>query len=238
MLTVPLILLTNYSHACFFQSTRHRKAVKYTLNDLEIDDTSRTGQDNGNSSDKEAGEKEPFEDEGIVGDAASSPSKTNHLIVKDPSKEESSPCVYVEIEGAEAETRMGLLGSDQNGEAELSPDYLKMGGGFCLDEDDDKDKDPSECASSPARAISFKNHGTSHYSGNLEEAEHDIDMVPTQLASSTLRASNPDCPNATTNENISSVAISQENVEGDGCGARSVRSLSAMPYLRRKRRKG
>ncbi|KAM7509106.1 hypothetical protein LguiA_019559 [Lonicera macranthoides] len=212
------------------RSARHRKAVKYTLNDLEIDDTSRTSQDNGNSSDNE----------GIVVGASSSPSKTIHLMVKDPSKEESSPCVYVEIEGAKAETRMGLLGSDQYGEAELSQDYLKMGGGFCLEGDDDKDKDPSECASSPARAIIFENHNTSHYSGNLEDADHDIDVGPAQLVSSTLRASNPDCPNATTDENISGVAISKENIEGDGSGTRSIRSLSlsAMPYLKRKRRKG
>ncbi|KAK1410132.1 hypothetical protein QVD17_36665 [Tagetes erecta] len=93
-------------------------------------------------------------------------------------------------------------------EAELSKEYLKMGGGFCLDEDDDnKEPGTSDC-SPPTEGLNELDH--------RHEAEASV---------------NPDVAAGL------SVAVSPKNNEEDKVESRPVSFLSAMPNLRRKRKK-
>ncbi|KAK9271852.1 hypothetical protein L1049_002217 [Liquidambar formosana] len=124
-----------------------------------------------------------------------------------------------------------------------------MGGGFCADEDE-TDKDPDDCAYNPASTALCENADPSHCSGSIDETEHDIH--PVQSIYSPKRASDglPDggriddsvtgqilhCINATSNDVSKVVAPMQENTKDDS-GPTSVKVLSAMPFLRRKRRK-
>lgn len=255
-------LIDHLSSFHFLQSTRPRKAVKYTMNDLDIDESGKANQDSGGSAD-EAGENEILEDAGIVGAAVASPSKRNHHKVGDPLLVESLSKDYIEMEGgicmdeAEPNTGTGQVSLDQTGDplldAELSQEYLRMGGGFCLD-DDEVDKNSGKSAYSPAREILSENDNPSHCSGFGEETEHDVSYEASELVSNPIRAAGelqvgghtdapyvmqnvgiPDVTN-TIHDNHSSLAISHKNVEGDDSGAKSAGFLSAMPNLRRKRR--
>lgn len=246
------------------RSTRPRKAVKYTMNELDIDESGKANQDSGGSAD-EAGENEILEDAGIVGvgAAAASPSKRNHHKVGDPLLVESLSKDYIEMEGgicmdeAKPNTETGQVSLDQASDpplvAELSQEYLRMGGGFCLDEDE-VDKNSEKSAFSQARDILSENDNPSHCSGFGKETEHDVSYEVSQLVSNPIRAAGelqvgghtdapyvmqnvgiPDVTN-TIHDNHSILAISHENIEGDDSGAKSAGFLSAMPNLRRKRR--
>ncbi|KAD7479532.1 hypothetical protein E3N88_02668 [Mikania micrantha] len=91
-------------------------------------------------------------------------------------------------------------------EAELRKEYLKMGGGFCLDEDEDN-KEPGTSGCSPPT-----------------EGSNDVDH-----SWETETSIGPNVGMA--------VAVSPKNYEEDNIGIRPVSFLSAMPNLRRKRKK-
>ncbi|KAM0022626.1 putative exodeoxyribonuclease I [Helianthus debilis subsp. tardiflorus] len=94
-------------------------------------------------------------------------------------------------------------------EAELSKEYLKMGGGFCMEEDEDN-KEPDMSGCSPPT-----------------EGLNELDQKG-EVEASTI----PDVATGT------SVAVSpRNNEEDDDVGIRPVSFLSAMPNLRRKRKK-
>lgn len=93
-------------------------------------------------------------------------------------------------------------------EAELAKEYLKMGGGFCLDEDDDN-KEPGTSGCSPPTE-------------GLTELDH---------RGETEASINPDVAAGL------SVAALPKNNEEDNIEIRPVSFLSAMPNLRRKRKK-
>ncbi|CAK9161316.1 unnamed protein product [Ilex paraguariensis] len=231
------------------RSTRPRKTVNYKLSDLETDGLGKTVMDNGTCTDKEAEEEEAFEDQGmIVGDAVAGPSqKTCHKVGGSPTKEGLSRD-YLEagggfcIDEAKQNIDNGELGSGHNSdtlsEAELSREYHKMGGGFCLDENE-VGKDPNEFSSSPARLNIFENVDPIHHLV-VEEAENEIGKLVTSPVRVVLNGcqggGKTGAPNATTNSVHSNVAISQFNIREADSGTSSVRSLSAMPNLRRKRR--
>ncbi|CAI9262941.1 unnamed protein product [Lactuca saligna] len=75
--------------------------------------------------------------------------------VVEPSKEEET---LVTLSVDEAELVKDWCQNDENTpEAELSNEYLKMGGGFCLDEDEG-DKEPGESACSPTQVLNEPSH--------------------------------------------------------------------------------
>ncbi|KAA8548070.1 hypothetical protein F0562_004669 [Nyssa sinensis] len=166
------------------RSTRHRKAMKYTMNDLENVEPGKLDQNDENCTVEEAVEEEPVWKQCVAGDA-DGPNEKNPHKVGDPSHEEGFCRDYLEMEGefrmdeAEPEIETGQLGSGQVGdssfEAEFSKEYLKIGGGFCLDED--KDTDPEKCDIDAARTTIFENADPSHCSGFIEEADHDVGLV-------------------------------------------------------------
>uniref|UniRef100_A0A5B6YV96 Putative DNA repair protein UVH3 isoform X1 n=1 Tax=Davidia involucrata TaxID=16924 RepID=A0A5B6YV96_DAVIN len=242
------------------RSTRLRRAVKYTENNVEIVEPGKSDQNDENCADEEAVEEEHFWDQGVVGDASTGPSEKNTHKVGDPSHE--GLCRdYLEMGGefcmdeAEPEIETGQLGTGQvsgrSFEAEFSKEYLKMGGGFCLDEDE-IDKDPDKCASDAARITIFENADPSHCSGFVEEADDDIG--PVHLVSSPIKAldglqnggrpdasdskRNLDRSNATTDDDQTNVAtFPPDYIKEDDSRTIPIGILSAMPYLRRKRRK-
>ncbi|KAK3018281.1 hypothetical protein RJ639_003549 [Escallonia herrerae] len=222
------------------RSTRPQRMVKYAMNDLGTDESDEMEHDNGDSTHEEAGEEEAFgNDEYIISVGLAGPSKWNNHEVGDNSLKEGSSVDHLDIEGgfcmdeAEPEMRPGHAGTGQNSEP-LSDEYLEMGGGCCLDEDG-ADKDSGQCASRPARTIFFDSSEIPCCSGSVKESEGDISA--SRLISSPVKTVNElqgEGQYSTTNDVIDT---SQDNIEDDESGIKSVRSLSAMPYLRRKRRK-
>nr|XP_043632130.1 DNA repair protein UVH3 [Erigeron canadensis] len=94
-------------------------------------------------------------------------------------------------------------------EEELSREYLHMGGGFCLDEDEgDKEPGLSNCSSQAE--------------GLKESAAHEVDAEASDSAYGAVD---------------SAAAGLQRNNEQDDDGIRPVTYLSAMPNLRKKRKK-
>ncbi|XP_059670183.1 DNA repair protein UVH3-like [Cornus florida] len=232
------------------RSTRVHKAVKYIPDDLEIVDLGKSDQNDEKCSDEEAVQEEPFRDQDLVGDAAASSSGKNQHKVGDSSLKERLCGEYLEMgsevcmDEAEPETETGQLGSGQDGDlsfgVELSKEYLKMGGGFCLDEDE-VDEDPDICASSSAAGASIiENPNPSHQSSFVEEVDHDIGSV--QLVSSPTKAldqngGKTDASDSEKNLDHSNASTNKEHLKEDVSGMTPVRFLSAMPSLRRKRRK-
>ncbi|KAK3033566.1 hypothetical protein RJ639_032414 [Escallonia herrerae] len=222
------------------RSTRPRRMVKYVLNDLGTDESDEMEHDDGDSAHEEAGEEEAFgNDEGIIRVGLAGPSKWNNHEVGDNLLKEGLSVDHLDMEGgfcmdeAEPERRPGHEGTGQNCEP-LSDEYLEMGGGFCLDEDG-AGKDSGQCASSSARTIFFDSAEIPHCSGSVKECEGDISA--SRLTSSPAKTLNElqgggQC--STTNDEI---LTSQHNIADDESGIKTVRSLSAIPYLRRKRRK-
>ncbi|XP_057482418.1 DNA repair protein UVH3 isoform X2 [Actinidia eriantha] len=213
------------------KSTRIRKAVKYNLDDLEMDEPGKADQDEENSSDKEAVQEEPSADHGLLGE------KTQHK-AGDPSFEERSGGDYLEMGGGfcmgeaepELETDQTSLGQDcdPSFEAELCKQYLNMDGGFCLDEGGTS-KDPGTCSNPARRALSAD--ADPAHSDFAVEADPDIGSV--QLVSS---------PTIVVEGSIgdyhSGLGTSPpDSTRKDDSGTAPVNSLLAMPNLIRKRRK-
>ncbi|XP_058188296.1 DNA repair protein UVH3 isoform X2 [Rhododendron vialii] len=212
------------------KSTRTRNAVKYTSDDdVEIDEPGKASHDEENCSDEEA-VKEPFDDHHLVGDTAASTGEKN------PHKEEHSSGDYFEMGGGfcsieEPELKTDEPSVGQNGdpsfEVESFQEYLNMGGGFCLDEDETKE-DPHKQASEPATEL-VSDDSDPHCSNIGEEAN-----PKRRKADALYNEQNSDhlTPRASNNSSSPPESIGQ-----DDSGTPPMKSLSAMPYLRRKRRK-
>lgn len=140
---------------------------------------------------------------------------------------------------------------DPSFEAEFSKDYLNMGGGFCLNEEErENDQDGTHCPAT-ATASGSADPDPSHRFDFTNEADLDFGSVQSNLgpkgALDGLHAtgkadvydtqSNLDLQNALSNEGNSKGDVSQPQNTEDVTGKISVGGLSAMPYLKRKRRK-
>ncbi|KAL6960634.1 hypothetical protein U1Q18_038398 [Sarracenia purpurea var. burkii] len=206
------------------KSTRARKAVKYSLDDLDVDELEEE-----NCSDKEAVQK-PYEDHALVGDTATDPGEKNQHKVGDHSFEKGSGGDYLEMGGgfcmeeAEPELRTGQLNLGQNSdphfEAEFSKEYLNTGGGLCPDEDGTTDPD--------IRSVQSISSPTKAPDGFEDRLRTDTCDGKLDLDSSTPIISD---------DRSSSVISPPENTRKDYSGTASINSLCAMPNLRRKRRK-
>lgn len=217
------------SRICFSQSTRTRKSVKYTLDDdLEIDELGKASHDEENCSDKEA-MKEPFDDHHLVVDTAACTGENNQHM-----EDQHSSGDYFEMGGGfclieeepEPKTDEPSVGQDGDPsfEVEAFKEYLNMGGGFCLDKDETKE-DLHKHASEPATELV----SDPHCSNIGEEAN-----PKRRKADALYNEQNPDhlTPKASNNSSSPPESIGQ-----DDSGTPPMKSLSAMPYLRRKRRK-
>ncbi|KAK9061726.1 hypothetical protein SSX86_018909 [Deinandra increscens subsp. villosa] len=116
--------------------------------------------------------------------------------------------------GSRSDADVANLGKDwcendeDDPEADLPKEYLKVGGGFCLEEDEDNKEPGISGCSPPTEGLMEQNH--------REDVEASISPdVAVRLA----------------------VAVSPTNNEKDNVGIRPASYLSAMPNLRRKRKK-
>lgn len=124
---------------CFVQSTRPRKAVMYAMNDLDDDELADASPDIGSSVD--VGGKELANR--VMGTAYHASDgelkhhESNHLLVETSSDIIQSGSGFCQNE-ALVNICTDHVKLDQNGctHSNADEDYLKTGGGFCLEEDD------------------------------------------------------------------------------------------------------
>lgn len=242
--------------ASMFQSTRVRKPVDYTVNHFEADDVDKSSdQSEKECLDEEAVERDISSAQVVCGDATSGHNEKKQHNAGHPALEECLQRDYLDIGGGfcTEECEIGQPDVSQCGdpsfEAEFSKDYLNMGGGFCLDEGEpENDQDGGH---GPALATASGNADLSHRSGFMDEADIDNGSVHSNLvpkgALNGLQeggkmdahdtASNVDHLNTSSNDGNSKGRGSLQENTKDDTGTTSVGGLSAMPFLRRKRRK-
>ncbi|XVF16465.1 hypothetical protein REPUB_Repub10bG0033100 [Reevesia pubescens] len=218
------------------RSTRTRNPVNYTVN--EIDD--EVGLSSKESSGEEAMEKE----------AANDLNEKNLREVQEPSLDESSGD-YLERGGGFCmdETEIGQPDASQDvdpsSEAEVSKDCPKVGGGFCMEESETtKDLDTAyyqdpvgQTDSSSCFAFTDKADDNIASDAPSSSAERSLDGL--QNAGKTCKPIaelNLDHQNAANKDDSKESAPLQETTANDS-GTTFVGGLSAMPNLKRKRRK-
>uniref|UniRef100_A0A2N9I1V5 DNA repair protein UVH3 n=1 Tax=Fagus sylvatica TaxID=28930 RepID=A0A2N9I1V5_FAGSY len=237
------------------RSRRFRKPVNYSVNDLEADDVDKSSdQRDKGYSDEEAVELDLSSAQGACGDAAAGHDEKKQHDAGGPALEEHLHKDYVEMGGGFCtdEFEIGQPDVSQYGdsfEAEFSEDYLKIGGGFCLAEGETQNDEDG--AHDPTTATASGNADPSHCSGFMEEADLGCGSVQFNLGpkgaldeiqdSGKTDAYDTDSKlehlNASSNDDNSKGYVSlQENTKND-TGITSVGGLSAMPFLKRKRRK-
>ncbi|KAK2661838.1 hypothetical protein Ddye_000412 [Dipteronia dyeriana] len=231
------------------RSTRSLKPVNYRMNDPEIDDESKTSSDKDYTT-EEAVKPDLFGVGGMLGDdSAHLDGRKQHKSGDPPHEVFSSD---LERGGGfcvdEGETDQSTVRQNEDpfSVAEVSKDYLKMGGGFCAHDseigenqgavqnsttnEDDANTSPffefvekvdpiigsGDSFSSPRRALNgLENDGSTDRSGFEVNLGHQ---------------------NATTDNNSNADVSMQENVKSDSANV-SAGVLTAMPFLKKKRRK-
>ncbi|KAG7981918.1 hypothetical protein I3843_04G023000 [Carya illinoinensis] len=241
------------------RSMRIRKPVNYTVNDFMMDD----GEKSSDQSDKKcsAGEavgRDLSSAQGVCEDAAAghNESKQHNNNAGDSAHEEHLHIDYHEMGGGFCtdECEIDQPGVNQCGEpsfeAEFCKDYLDTGGGFCLDEGEtENDQDGTHCPAT-ATGSGSADPDPSHRIDFTNEADLDFGPVQSNLgpkaALDGLHAtgktnvydteSNLDLQNASSNEGNSKGDVSSPR-NTTGKTSNTVGGLSAMPFLKRKRRK-
>ncbi|KAG7981920.1 hypothetical protein I3843_04G023000 [Carya illinoinensis] len=241
------------------ESMRIRKPVNYTVNDFMMDD----GEKSSDQSDKKcsAGEavgRDLSSAQGVCEDAAAghNESKQHNNNAGDSAHEEHLHIDYHEMGGGFCtdECEIDQPGVNQCGEpsfeAEFCKDYLDTGGGFCLDEGEtENDQDGTHCPAT-ATGSGSADPDPSHRIDFTNEADLDFGPVQSNLgpkaALDGLHAtgktnvydteSNLDLQNASSNEGNSKGDVSSPR-NTTGKTSNTVGGLSAMPFLKRKRRK-
>ncbi|RAL46874.1 hypothetical protein DM860_005153 [Cuscuta australis] len=149
-------------------------------------------------------------------------------VAKEPTERET-------LDGTEKESDTVQMAHDDNNNPgdQSSKDYLKLGGGFCLEEEAD-DTNPESGDDDTNR---LENSGFSHQAHN-EDEDIEIGLIDQSVASRSREEEIMMRASETENEDglvaVNSQEISMEDALTSGG---SVRSLRAMPNLRRKRKK-
>nr|GMC59385.1 DNA repair protein UVH3 isoform X1 [Ipomoea batatas] len=219
------------------RSERPRKVVSYT--DLEDDDHNKVEHSFSEEPMKRELVQDPSYGQGSPGDLG----KINEDVFKGDSGEEflmaSLEPGGFGMDGTGMESVSAeLVCSDDNNPLsgdQLSKDYLMCGGGFCLEEDDAN----TELGDLAPGTIPEENSDFSHQSSIQEEdLETDLDQLDSNQLNKeeTMRASETE-PYLNEDSPKPKVAIPQENIVEDDLITGSVKSLRAMPNLKKKRRK-
>lgn len=215
-----------------FQSKRPRKAVNYANDDLEIDDEGKSlDQGNQKRSNEEATEHETSRNQSLCGDATADFSRKNlqkgEDCAPDLSRDFQEAGGFMGVDKNERD-QLDSRDDDPTSTDDFSKDYLTMGGGFCVDEDEKGDPAnagtirensdlEAELGTDPAQAVC-----------SLQKFADELQSRPTCQPDTEL---NLDCPNAT-------IGPSMPKNTGDDTGIKTVKALRAMPFLRKKRRSG
>nr|DAD31011.1 TPA_asm: hypothetical protein HUJ06_009862 [Nelumbo nucifera] len=230
------------------RSTRLKKQVEYAVKDLEIDGLGESSERTREEfTTEETVEQETSAEENMFGDIAHGVEERNQCDQSNPSLKDGSCRDYLEMGGgfcmdktegflmdeAGTENRSTQFGSSlnrsSNPDGDFSPidgtcgDYLKMGGGFCIDECDPDT--PIDSVSSPTRSLE------GHLSG---ERKMDAVHITQSL----------DCLNTRMDDDSGILGVSLEGHQPDVQDQKddsrptsiSVSGLSAMPFLRKRRR--
>ncbi|XP_007031407.2 PREDICTED: DNA repair protein UVH3 [Theobroma cacao] len=215
------------------RSMRTRNPVNYNVNDLEDE----VGLSNKESSCEEAMEQE----------AADDLNEENPSEVRDPTFEEDFSRDYLERGGGFCmdEKEVGhpdeSQGVDPTPEAEASKDYLKMGGGFCIDENETSKDPDAACDQDPVAATDSSNGVAFTDKADDNAASAEPSSSPKRsldgLQNASITELNLGHQNAANKDDSKGSAPPQETTVND-TGTAFVGGLSAMPTLKRKRRKG
>uniref|UniRef100_A0A2P2KUP0 DNA repair protein UVH3 isoform X3 n=1 Tax=Rhizophora mucronata TaxID=61149 RepID=A0A2P2KUP0_RHIMU len=231
------------------RSARSRKTVSYTERDVETDDMEESEDwSNKERPDHTAAEQGLCWDQGSCGDATTGLDGKKPEKAKDSSVEDLSPD-YPERRGfctGEAEVGQPAV-SQTSFKVNDSKDYLKIGGGFCMDENEGGEG--QDAAHNLPAATVAKTIDSSPFCGSSEETEYGSGSV--QLSSSTkgtknelvdegktlvpVTEHNMNLANAPTGD-LSKADGSLPHGAKSGTGASGV-VLHAMPNLKRKWRK-
>lgn len=216
-----------------FQSGLPRREVNYTMSDMEFDDPD---EDDGKHSHENAATKEPFSNVTDAGFSGNVPSKIKGMEHTDP--ELSGECIGMggsfSLDKAKPDKATDQRSNFQTAEClsktQLSEEYeyLSMGGGFCLNEDDGKDGNMHStrgtlCDSDPP------------YWSDLGEDENGA--TPTRTMNSRKEVERIG------EEKVSRANQNSHHNDSDGnrfeknTNEESLSSLRAMPNLKRKRKK-
>lgn len=234
-----------------FQSERPRKEVDYTMSDTIYDDSDH---DVGNSRSEHLEGRAASADLLAAGDSMTSPSKVNRNEIVD--QEPSGECLgrgssFYQDKSALETTVIGSNWSkneDIHSGDQLPNDYLTMGGGFCLD-DDDTNPDPGGLASPTKAATSDSDlpspssfadnrNSTSKSNQPINRPNGTMDILQQEENSSLVDTSHAKNNTNDTKENSESSLLQKiPPDDGDHALNDSGRYLRAMPNLRRKRRK-
>ncbi|KAJ7974538.1 DNA repair protein UVH3 [Quillaja saponaria] len=235
------------------RSMRSRKPVNYIMDDLEIGDTGDTN----NSLDQsyktcvneEAREQELSSAKGVSVDAVTGSGWKIKGIVEDLSLEEDLCGDNRESGGFctpdDGEPGVSHFGNPSSGN-ESPTNFLKMGGGFCLDNSEFDDSHGGD--SSPPTATGENNADHPHSSDLVDEADDNCkDLIifrhkrtvnePPDRGKTITLATEPnlDHLNHISNHDQSNTGVLLENAN-DALGT-TTEALSAMPFLRRKRKR-
>ncbi|KAL5864228.1 hypothetical protein ACOSQ3_001742 [Xanthoceras sorbifolium] len=227
------------------RSTRSRKPVNYSMNDPEVDDVGKITSDEDYTT-EEAVKPDLFVVRGMSGDYSAFGGKKQHKSGDPPLEGFSSN--HLErgggfcIDEGLIDQSMVRQNEDPFSEAEVSKDYMKMGGGFCIDESKTGDNavlNPAaiegDANSSPCFVEKVdRNIGSGDSFSSPRRAFNGLKYGGrTNIAGSEV---NMDHQNARTDDNSKVDVPQQDNVKSDTANVSSG-ALSAMPFLKRKRRK-
>lgn len=228
----------------YFQSKRTRKTVNYAMGDIEIEDTDGSFDQNKKTDlDVEPIDERSSHMRGACVDDVTDFSRDKESMVNLSPKMDSS---RIESGGGfcadEGETsHPGACNYDSSVDA----DYFKVGGGFCVDDDDERASDHNEIHDDmTAKVDDFAD--LIHLSGFVAEADCDkisIDQLSSGIELQDRGAAHKieldrDHVNSRSNYDRSQFDTEiwiPENVPGDT--ENSMAAFSAMPSLRKKKRK-
>ncbi|CAK7328204.1 unnamed protein product [Dovyalis caffra] len=213
------------------KSTRSRKPVNYRVDDLEIDDVEKS-LDQGFPCAQES-----------HGDGATDVNDNGQLKVGDSSLQSFSKDYLERRDGFCIGEEVGLPVMDQNNyspKVEVSKDYLERGGGFCLD-DSEAGKDQGSTHSPPTTA-DRETGDSSYFSDILEDVDHGTELLNElrnggKNVNDTDLKADSEVATPAGGHSVSSESL-PEIIKNDNLTSGGVGSLSAMPFLKRKRRKG
>ncbi|KAI4350729.1 hypothetical protein L6164_005155 [Bauhinia variegata] len=222
------------------QSMRSRKPVTYYMKDTEIDDNDSFDLSNKISLNEEATEENLSSIHGACGDATTDFCLEKQSSMNNVSLKEDSSKPHLELGGGfcadESETSHPGTSSYDNFKVDSSTDYPKMGGGFCEDDretENNYDNIHGDIADTVDEADNDKY--------NIDQSGSGIDRVGNELRDTGTACTYNLDPNrshvdARSNHDHFDVSVlTPENAHNNT--ESSTGGLSAMPFLRKKRRK-
>lgn len=229
------------------RSARSRNKVNYSLENLEDNASERCSDDD---FEREVSEyKSPCTQ--IAHGSADISELESELAAGNPHLEGSKEMDYLHIGGGFCEDDANTGEPQHSPPEDLSEDHLTMGGGFCMDETKTSE-DPGSVHNIAAEPLGEGNEDSFEYLEPADEAELESSLtqliqlrkttseVPCDVVSKDVASMQDDSADnvKATNDGRSPGNFQAEDNTAHDSGIATYGSLSAMPSLRRKRRRG